>query len=352
MRSAVAMDFGPHKNGRALYYATFEDGGMIRRSAFTDSPNAEVKVDPPHGDSREDLTINFDASGSKDPNGDTSLTYLWDFDSDGTVDETIPTTPTVSNTYPQRGAYTATLKVRNSAGNTSDPAKIEVFPGDTPPEPVIEGPADESAFLTGQRISATGSASDRDGDEILELRWEVLQHHDGNHTHTWDASPLDEVTNSFSFGGPAPEGLYSTDPDENYLEVRLTATDSLGLSKTATVDLRPETTELAFGTEPENLRPNIAGEGVGTPVTITSWEGYEFNVLARRQTRNGRTFAFTSWSDGKTAAGRTIVTPTERPADDLAANFRRVRLDPLLPRPHPDRRPVCETFVALATPAG
>ena len=346
------MDFGPHKNGRALYYATFEDGGMIRRSAFTDSPNAEVKVDPPHGDSREDLTINFDASGSKDPNGDTSLTYLWDFDSDGTVDETIPTTPTVSNTYPQRGAYTATLKVRNSAGNTSDPAKIEVFPGDTPPEPVIEGPADESAFLTGQRISATGSASDRDGDEILELRWEVLQHHDGNHTHTWDASPLDEVTNSFSFGGPAPEGLYSTDPDENYLEVRLTATDSLGLSKTATVDLRPETTELAFGTEPENLRPNIAGEGVGTPVTITSWEGYEFNVLARRQTRNGRTFAFTSWSDGKTAAGRTIVTPTERPADDLAANFRRVRLDPLLPRPHPDRRPVCETFVALATPAG
>lgn len=109
----------------------------------------------------------------------------------------------------------------------------------------------------------------------------------------------------------------------NYLEVRLTATDSLGLSKATTIDLRPETTELIFGTEPENLRLNVAGERVATPSTILSWEGYELNLLARRQMRNGRTFVFTSWSDGKVTAERTIVTP-EGPTE-YTANFRRVR---------------------------
>ena len=39
---------------------------------------------------------------------------------------------------------------------------------------------------------------------------------------------------------PAPEGLYSTAPQKNYLQVRLTATDSLGLARTVSRKLEPK----------------------------------------------------------------------------------------------------------------
>jgi hypothetical protein len=66
-------DFGPYKNGQALYYATFEDGGMIRRISFTNGPSAEVEaVGNNHGDDDLDtlgLQMSFDASGTTDPTG-------------------------------------------------------------------------------------------------------------------------------------------------------------------------------------------------------------------------------------------------------------------------------------------
>ena len=338
LRSPVAMDFGPYKNGQALYYANFEDGGTIRRIAFTNGPSAKFEaVDNNHGDDDPDapgLQMSFDASGTTDPTG-TPLTYEWDFDGDGSVDETTEGTTgeRVSHTYAARGKYTAKLTVRNGEGSTSDPAKVEVFPGEAPPDLVIESPADESGFTVAgtdengddvKNITVAGSANDPDeGDAIKELRWEILQYHDAGHLHTWQSSPLGEVTPSFSFPGPAPEGLYSTEPGANYLEVRLIATDSLGLSSTETIELRPKTTALDFATVPAGLRLKIAGREVTTPRTITSWQGYEFGVFAPRQRKDGRTYAFWSWSDGA-AAGHEIMTPEQRP-DTYTATFRRLR---------------------------
>ncbi len=334
LRSAVAMDFGPYRNGQALYYATFEDGGMIRRIAFTGAPSAEVEtVGDNHGDANPGepgLQMDFDASKTADSTG-TPLTYLWDFDGDGRTDETTAG-PQVSHTYAERGKYTVRLTVRNGEGGTSDPAKIGVFPGDAPPDPVIESPADESGFTVAgtdesgndvKNVSVEGSATDPDGDAIDELRWEVLQYHDEGHAHPWQSSPSGEVTSNFSFPGPAPEGLYSTEPGANYLEVRLTATDSLGLSSTQTIQLRPKTTDLTFGTEPAGLRLNIAGRSVATPQTITSWQGYEVNVLAPQQRKDGRIDAFVSWSDGG-AAGHAIETPEQQPGT-YTATFRKLR---------------------------
>jgi hypothetical protein len=335
LRSAVAMDFGPYRTGQALYYATFEDGGMIRRISFTDGPSAKVETaGDNYGDADPNtagLQMDFDASGTTDPTG-TPLSYGWDFDGNGTVDETT-TGPETSHTYDARGRYTVTLKVTNGDGNVSDPAKVDVFPGDEPPAPTIDGlteaqiqptevqaQADADAFRVGGDYTATGSATDPDGDAPVGLTWEVVQRHDDNHEH-----PLENATgNGVSFAGPKPEGLYSTNPDENFVEVRLTATDSLDLSKTVTRRLPPRTAEITFKTDPAGLRLNIAGERVTTSQTprVTSWVGYEMNVFAPRQRKDGRTYEFRSWSDGG-AAEHAIKTP-EQPTD-YTATFRKTR---------------------------
>jgi hypothetical protein len=248
-RSAVAVTFGPYGTGKALYYTTFNNGDEIRRIVYTrgnQAPVADAKATPPYGESSSDLTINFDASGSSDPEGDTPLTYLWDF-GDGATATTA--TPTTDHTYASAGKYTVTLTVRDSLDKVSDPVRIDVFPGDTPPQPMIETPTESTTFRIGQGFTATGSATDEEGGTIT-LRWEVLRHHDGNHAHPY----LNGTGQSATFTAPEPEGLYSTDPQLNYLEIRLTATDSLGLSKMVIQELHPNTVEVGFETQPSGGR--------------------------------------------------------------------------------------------------
>jgi hypothetical protein len=96
-----------------------------------------------------------------------------------------------------------------------------------------------------------------------------------------------------------PEGLDSTGAG-NYLEVRLTATDSNGLSKTVTRDVQPNRVDVSFASNPSGLSLLINGEAFTTPKTLVSWEGYSINVNAPSpQTLSGKTYVFSSWSDGK-----------------------------------------------------
>jgi len=328
LRTAVAMDFGPYKSTRqALYYASFEDGGMIRRIAYeagNQDPVAALKTaDGKNYDAG--LTMSFDASGSTDAENQ-PLTYVWDF-GDGTEPETT-TAATKSHTYEKRGEYNVSVTVRDDTTGVSDPpARMTVYPGDTPPgRPSITSPADESIFTVPpkegdtaqENITATGSATDPDGDAVT-LEWEVVQHHDANHTHPYDNGKGE----TFTFPGAEPEGLYSMEPQENYLEVRLTAKDSLGLSsEPATIELRPRTVDLRFVPNPSDLRLRIGGKIFRGPRTLTSWVGYDMNVTAPRQRdSDGRTWAFKSWSDGGPAA-HTIDSPEDQRT--FTATFRRV----------------------------
>ena len=337
LRSAVAMGFGPHKGGEALYYATFEDGGMIRRVSFTEGNQPPVAgftaEGQANGDPNDDaygdadpgtpgFQVTFDASTSRDPDGDLPLTYVWNFGDDTGTTETA--NPEISHPYAERGKYPVTLTVKDSSGNISEPAKVDVFPGDEPPEPVIQSPADESTFAVGETITASGIATDPDGGAV-GLSWEVLQHHDGNHAHPWKSDPGTGPDNEFTFSGSAPEGLYSTDPAENYLELRLTATDSLGLSKTVTRKLRPKVVDLTFATRPYDFGLRINGELVEAPAPLRSWQGYKLNVSApsQRLRPGGRLWVFQSWSDGG-ARDHTITTPAQPPTS-YEATFQRRR---------------------------
>ena len=227
------MAFGPHGAGQALYY-TAAAGGEVRRIAHTTNanrpPTAVVTANPTSG--QLPLTVDFDGSTSNDPDAaDTLSAYLWDFD-DGSPTETT-TTPTTSHTYSTKGTYTASLRVRDNHGALSDPATVRIDAGNEAPTPVIESSPADLLFKVGQQITLSGSATDSEDGQLQgeSLKWEVLQHHTApnSHTHPYFSGTATNLT----FQAPEPEDLASTGAG-NYLEVRLTATDSNGLSKTVT----------------------------------------------------------------------------------------------------------------------
>jgi hypothetical protein len=184
-----------------------------------------------------------------------------------------------------------------------------VFPGDTPPDPTIKSPLAGTLFKVGQRITLRGSATDAQDGSLpnTELSWEVLRHHNNNHTHPWFSG----TGNELRFTAPAPEDLLSTDPQGNYLEIRLTATDSRGLSKTEILKLRPDTVKVSFRTQPAGFKVEIIGRSFVAPKTLVSWEGYRLNIYAPAQRYDDRDWVFSSWSDGR-AAEHTIKTPATR----------------------------------------
>jgi glucose/arabinose dehydrogenase len=301
----IAMDFGPYRTtDRALYYTTFAGDGEVRRIVHTTGNLAPVAA-ATGANYSSSLTMNFDGSASRDPDGDTPLTYVWNFGDGSAPTET--TEPTVNHTFPESGKFTVRLTVRDNLGKESVSDAVTVYPGDTPPRPVIESPTVGTTFRVGQSFTATGSVvdaeDDGDGDAATApaLRWKVRRYHDGNHFHPWS----DEA----SFVAPSPEGLFSTDPRKNYLQIRLTATDSLGLSRTVSRRLEPRTVSVGFETGPINLKLGVNGYTFRAPEVFTSWEDYALNVAAGRQRDGrGRLWVFDHWSDGR-AGTHTIKTP-------------------------------------------
>jgi hypothetical protein len=79
------MGFGPYKTrDKALYYTTFAGGRQVRRIVHTAGNLAPVAAaDTVGANYGSSLTMDFDVSGSRDPDGDTPLTYVWDFGDDG-----------------------------------------------------------------------------------------------------------------------------------------------------------------------------------------------------------------------------------------------------------------------------
>jgi glucose/arabinose dehydrogenase/chitodextrinase len=304
----TAMTFGPYGSSKALYYSTYANGGEVHRVVYSaganQSPTASVKTTSPNYGPIP-LTVSFDGSASTDPDGNTPLTYLWDF-GDGTAPKETAT-PTTSHTYTTLppSSYTATLKVRDSLGAVSAPATVIVFPGNTPPQPTIQSPTPTKLFKVGEQITLQGSATDPQDGQLpgSALSWEVRRWHNNNHWHPWFSG----VGNNLTFNAPPPEDLAATGSG-NYLEIRLTATDSKGVSTTITQNLEPNRVNVIFGTKPSGLSLQVNGTTFTAPRTFVSWEGYNLNVNALSpQTLSRKTYIFASWSDGK-AQQHDIVT--------------------------------------------
>jgi glucose/arabinose dehydrogenase len=283
----VDLQMGP---GGDLYYADF-DGGTIRRIQYfaaNQPPTARIAAAPTSGPAP--LAVSFDGSGSSDPDAGDTLAYAWDLNGDGAYGDA--TTPTATHTYAQPGTYTAGLRVTDRQGASST-ATVQISANNTPPAATIAAPTAGTTWRVGDTVSFSGSATDaQDGPlPASALSWELILHHCPSTCHTHPVQ---------TFAGVAG-GAFAA-PDHEYpshLELRLTATDSRGLTDTKSVRLDPQTVTLTFQTGPAGLQLTVGSSNAAAPFTRTVITGSTNSVSAPSpQTLGGQTYQFVSWSDG------------------------------------------------------
>ena len=291
----VDLQIGP---GGDLFYADF-DGGTIHRVSFPTSnqpPTAVASASPTSG--AVPLTVTFNGSGSSDPNAGDVLSYAWDLDGDGAFDDSTAVAPTW--TYTQIGNVTARLRVSDQTGASST-ASVTIAAGNTAPSPTILTPSSGTNWKAGDILNFSGSASDSEDGTLpaSRLSWSLVMQHCPSNCHS---HPVQDFPGVASGSFEAPDHEYPS-----YLELRLTATDSGGLTGSTTLRLDPQTVQLTFNTVPTGLQLTVGSTAQATPFTRTVIVNSSNSVSASTpQSLGGTNYAFSSWSDGG-AQSRNIV---------------------------------------------
>lgn len=300
--ATVSLMFGPYlRNGvstKALYFLTRGAGrgsnekgrpeGLVRISyngvaqVANDRPIAAIDTDVRIG--FNPLTVTFDGTLSSDPDGnDSALKFAWDLDGDGKIDST---SAKPSFIYKNPGVYTAKLTVTD-AGGATDKSSVDITVDNSPPTPIISTPSnDQVEFSVGDSVRLVASATDSEDGALLSsaFTWEIRESHGGFY-HTIASKEGNDVT----FVMQSPVGREGA--DTAVVEAIVTATDSRGLSSTATKVLRPKVQTIEVDSEPSGLDVMVFGQVVQTPKTLVVWEKQPITVEALGD-------GFGSWSDG------------------------------------------------------
>ena len=286
----VHMISGPDTN---LYFVAYNQGtnaSEVRRIRYVGAgnraPTAGATSTPTNGS--VPLSVAFSGVTSFDPDVD-SLAYAWNF-GNGLVGTGI----TATTVYTQPGAYTATLTVTDPS-NATDTAQVVVVAGSSAPVLTIVNPAHDEFYNVGDAIVFNGTAFDaEDGDLSTQIDWEVLMHHN-EHTH-------------FGFYTLTGLGGSFVAPDHGgnvWMELCATVTDSTQLNSRVCRAFNPNTTQLAFHSQPEGMQLNYTGSSYFTPFTVSAIVSSTVDVIAPNPQLG---FSFVNWSDGG-AATHLIVAP-------------------------------------------
>jgi glucose/arabinose dehydrogenase len=294
----VDLKIGP---GGDLFYADLI-GGKVHRIVYTpgnQAPTAVASASRTSG--AAPLTVDFDATGSSDPDPGDTLSYAWDFTSNGSVDSTAARP---SFTYQSNDSYLATLRVTDNHGASSTDA-VAITVGNTAPVATIDTPTPSLTWKIGDLIRFSGHATDADDGNLPApaLSWSLALHHCATptdcHTH-----PLQDFPGVASGSFAAPDHDYPS-----WLELTLTATDSGGLRDVVSVRLDPKAVNLTFASSPSGLQLAVGSQTGTAPLTRTVIAGSTISMSAPSpQTVNGASYQFSSWSDGG-APTHTVVAP-------------------------------------------
>jgi PKD repeat protein len=250
------------------------------------------------------LTVSFDGSESRDPEGDT-LTYAWDLDGDGAFDDSTSSQPT--HTYDTAGDYQVGLRVTDGQGasDTLD-QPLTISAGNTAPTATIDSPLSTTTWKVGDNISFSGSATDKQDGSLgaSSLTWSLIMNHCSSENSCHQHAVQD-------FAGVASGSFVAPDHEyPSHLELRLTARDSGGLTDTKSVRLDPQTVVLRFRTNPTGLNLVVGSSQATAPFSRTVIVGSTNSVSALSpQKRGKKSYTFVSWSDGG-AQTHNIVAPT------------------------------------------
>ena len=308
----VDLQVGP---GGDLFYVDAGTGTIQRIHAISSNhaPTARITATPTSG--ATPLQVSFNGSTSSDPDGDT-LSYAWDLDGDGAFDDSTAVSPTF--TYTQAGTHTARLRVSDPGGQSGTDS-VTISAG-TPPTPTIATPAAGTTWRVGDVISFSGSATRQGGGSVPDsgLSWSIVMNHCSaivpSSCHEHVVQTLTGASGQFT----APNHDYPS-----YLELKLTATDGT-LSSTVTRRLDPKTVDLTFSSGPSGLKLNVASEEQAAPFTRTVIQNSSVLLIAPTpQPLAGKSYAFSSWSDGG-AAAHSVTAPSSTTPASYSANYTEV----------------------------
>ncbi len=289
--AAGPVDLQIAPNGE-LFYADL-DAGTIRRIQYTSAanrpPTAFIVANPTSGGAP--LTVNFNGSGSSDPDAGDLLSFAWDLDGNGAFDN--GTAAQASFVYGQPGSYTASLRVTDSNGASGDASIAINVGGNTAPAASIATPADGTKWKVGDSIAFSGSATDAQDGQLpaSQLTWALVLFHcdDQSNCHQ---HPIQ------SYSGVA--GGTFTAPDHafpSYLQLTLSATDSGGSTSSKTLRLDPQTTVLTFQTTPNGLPLVFGAVASTTSFSRTVIVGSRNTISAPDGLKGSQSYRFQTWSD-------------------------------------------------------
>jgi glucose/arabinose dehydrogenase len=289
----VDIEVGPEGD---LYYASLSgpsDMGSIHRISYDPgAPVARLSADRLWGEL--DLTVEFDASGSTDPDEE-ALEYAWDFDDDGTFET--KGGGVRKKTFSTAVNRTVWVKVTDGTKKSSVD-KITVFPGDTPPEIEIEEPGESLSWRVGQTIDFSGSATAEEGSgaqlPAANLYWRSRLKHCPFGSGACHLHPLQVFPATESGSLVAPEHDYPSG-----IQLTLTATDERGLSSSSTVELEPRPVNIQLASDPPGVTLTAGLLTQPAPFGLTAIEGSNVTLVAPQTASVGGTpYVWKGWSDG------------------------------------------------------
>lgn len=222
------LDFHP-ENG-CLYFIDFKDKKLHKVCFDTDpAPLLNLFYDRDHGPSP--LTVQFDASSSRDPEGQ-PIQFHWDM-GDGTTKKESAFSYTFTTEDDSPTPFPVTLTVTDSAGNSKSKTVI-VSVNNSPPQVSF------SSFKDGDYYAM-------DGINILPLEAEVfdLEHQGSELSYAWQIflqhnthfhpEPIDTNRSTVAYISPA-----GCEPEEVFFyRVELTVRDAAGLATHISAELLP-----------------------------------------------------------------------------------------------------------------
>jgi len=319
----TALRSGP---GGDIFAVDYDNGRIIRYvySASNNPPTALIKAEPSSG--LAPLMVSFDGTGSNDADGD-PLTYAWDLDGDGQYGDS--TNPIVEHTFTANGKVNVGLRVTDGKGG-ADTATAEISVGNTAPTATITGPSPGTTWKVGDTIAFSGTAVDSQDGTLpgSALTWTLVMHHCPSNCHAHEITAATGKSGTFT----APDHEFPS-----YLELRLTAEDSGGLTGTASVRLDPKTVDLTIASQPSGLRLTYLAETSTAPFTRRAIVGSSGSISADLiQALGDRVYRFVAWSDG---GARTHNVTTPGSATTYTAIYRAIR-DSRWPLPVRRLRPI------------
>ncbi|GAA3607846.1 LamG-like jellyroll fold domain-containing protein [Microlunatus ginsengisoli] len=236
------------------------------------------------------LTVQFDGSGSSDPDAGSSISFAWDLDGDGAFDDSTAVSPTW--TYSATGAVTARLQVTDENGARSV-ASVTVTAGSSAPVVTISSTATASPWKVGDDVGFTVQAADAEDGVLkpsaINTRL-IIEHCPGGancHEHVQQTFP-GVASGSFI----APDHEYPC-----WLKLESSATDSSGITTTTNLRLDPSVVNLTIDSQPSGLQAVVGSDQRTTPFTVPVVQGSENTIAVPSPQTAGATYTFSSWSD-------------------------------------------------------